>query len=203
MTHRGRQAGFLALVLILSVVTWSCWIPENFEAKIAINKDGSYTFTYDGTLTFALALAAAKEGGLSAQDEKELQKEAAKIRQEPGFEKVEYQGKGRFRVLVRKSGKAGEPFYFISREDRFFAIVPQTNRTITVTGIRPKAEDIQQLNEIGAKIDGNLSVSLANGVNVLKHNAESTPSFFGLFGAYKWQVKSPAADPVIVVQTSS
>jgi hypothetical protein len=193
---------FACLILILSLALSSCWIPENFDARVAINKDGSYTFTYDGTLTFGLALAAAKEGSLSAQDEAELQGEAAKIRQEPGFKKVDYQGKGRFKVLVEKSGKPGEPFYFPSREMEFFAVLPQQNRTINVTGIRPKAEDLEQLNSIGAKIDGTLSVSVGSGVKVLKHNAESEPTLFGLLGAYKWQIKSPAADPLIVVQPS-
>lgn len=197
--RRSLPVGFL---VILALTLSSCWIPENFDAKVTINKDGSYLFTYDGTLTFGLALAAAREGSLSARDEAELQGEAAKIRQEPGFKKVEYQGKGRFKVLVEKIGKPGEPFYFISREMQVFAILPQPNRTVTVTGIRPKAEDLQQLNSIGAKIDGTLSVSVANGVKVIRHNAESEPTLFGLIGAYKWQIKSPAADPMIIVQPS-
>ena len=101
---------------------------------------------------------------------------------------------------MEKSGKPGEPFYFVSREMQVFAVLPQQNRTISVTGIRPKSDELQQLNSIGAKIDGTLSVSVGSGVKVLKHNAESEPTVFGLLGAYKWQIKSPAADPMIVVQ---
>ncbi len=189
-----------AIVLLLSATQVSCWIPENFDAKVTINKDGSYTFSYDGTLTYGLVLAAAKEGKLSAKDEAGLQKEAAQIRQEPGFKKVDYEGKGRFKVLVEKSGKPGEPYYFVSRETQIIAVLPLQNHTVSVTGVRPKAEELQQLSRIGAKIDGTLSVSVASGVKVLKHNAESEPTFFGFFGAYKWQIKSPAANPEIVVQ---
>ena len=47
------------------------------------------------------------------------------------------------------------------------------------------------------------SVSVANGVQVVRHSAESEATLFGLFGAYKWQIKSPTADPVIVVKPSS
>jgi hypothetical protein len=197
---RPTSKQLLPIVIVLTTTLSSCWIPENFDAKVTINKDGSYAFTYDGTLTFALALAAAKEGALSAHDENEIQKEAIKMRQEPGFKKVDYQGKGRFRVVVERFAKQGEPLYFVSRELQIFAIVPQPDRTIKVSAVRPKADDLKQLNEIGAKIGGTLSVSVANGVRVLKHNAESEPSFFGLFGSYKWQIKSPAADPVILVQ---
>ena len=193
----------LLIVSILLFVLAACWIPENFDTKITINRDGSYTFTYDGTLTFAPALAAAQKGSLSAKDEAELQKQAEKLRREPGYKKVDYQGKGRYRVLVEKAGNRGEPFYFVSREMKIFAVLPQADRTVTVTAVRPSQKDIQQLNSIGAKIEGTLSVSVANGVQVVRHNADSVPTFFGLFGAYKWQIKSPNADPVIVVKPSS
>ena len=84
-----------------------------------------------------------------------------------------------------------------------FAVLPQQNHTLVVTGIRPKGRgpSATQFHR-GEKIDGTLSVSVANGVKTLKHNAESEPTFFGLFGSYKWQIRSPAADPMIVVQLS-
>jgi hypothetical protein len=88
-------------------------------------------------------------------------------------------------------------------ELKFFAILPQADRTVTVTAVRPSREDMAQLNSIGAKIEGTLSVSVANGVQVVRHSAESEPMFFGLIGAYKWQIKSPSADPVIVVKPAS
>ena len=50
------------VALVLIVIVEGCWIPEKFTARIVVHEDGSYTYTYDGILTFALALAAAKEG---------------------------------------------------------------------------------------------------------------------------------------------
>ena len=199
---RPFRVPILLFALVVALSLWACWIPENFDAKVTINKDGSYTFTYDGTLTFALALAASKEGSLSSEDEAGFQKAAEELRRDPGFKKVEYQGKGRYKVLVEKSGKPGEPFYFVSKEMQFFAVLPKEDHTVAVTAIRPSRDDIQQLNSIGAKMEGTLSVSVANGLKVIRHNAESEPMFFGLFGAYKWQIRSPDANPVIVVQLS-
>ena len=159
--------------------------------------------TYDGILTYGPALAAAQKGALSAKDEAELQKEGGKLRGQPGFKKVDYLGKGRYKVLFEKAGNRGGRFYFLSEELKFFAVHPQPDGTITVTAVRPGQKGIQELNSIGAKIEGTLSVSVANGVQVVRHNAESEPMFFGLFGAYKWQIKSPSADPVIVVKPAS
>ena len=47
------------VALVLIVIVEGCWIPEKFTARIVVHEDGSYTYTYDGILTFALALAAA------------------------------------------------------------------------------------------------------------------------------------------------
>ena len=201
--HKRFHSMRLLILSILLLALTGCWIPENFDTRVTINKDGSYTFTYDGTLTFGMALAAAQKGALSARDEAEFQKEGEKLRREPGFKKVDYQGKGRYKVLFEKAGNRGEPFYFLSQELKFFAVLPQADRTVTVTAVRPSQDAIQQLNSIGAKIEGTLSVSVASGVQVVRHNAESEPVFFGLFGAYKWQIKSPNADPMIVVKPSS
>jgi hypothetical protein len=201
--HKQFCSARLWIVLILAVALAGCWIPEKFDTRITINKDGSYTFTYDGTLTYGLALAAAQQGGLSAKDETELQKEGEKLRRQPGFKKVDYLGKGRYKVLFEKAGNRGERFYFLSEELKFFAVLPQVDRSVTVTAVRPGQKEIQELNSIGAKIEGTLSVSVASGVQVVRHNAESEPVFFGLFGAYKWQIKSPDANPVIVVKPAS
>jgi hypothetical protein len=193
----------LWILLIILLALAACWIPENFDTKITINKDGSYLFVYDGTLTFGLALAAAQQGALSASDEAGFRKKGEKLRRERGFKRVDYQGKGRYRVLFEKAGSRGEAFYFLSQEMKLFAILPQADRTVTVTAVRPSQEDIQKFNSIGAKIAGTLSVSVANGVQVVRHNAESEPTLFGLLGAYRWQIKSPNADPVIVVKPVS
>jgi hypothetical protein len=201
--HKRFHSMRLLILSILLLALTGCWIPENFDTRVTINKDGSYTFTYDGTLTYAMALAAAQKGALSTKDEAELQKEGEKLRREPGFKKVDYQGKGRYKVLFEKAVNRGEPFYFLSQELKFFAVLPQADRTVTITAVRPSQDAIQQLNSIGAKIEGTLSVSIASGVQVVRHNAESEPMFFGLFGAYKWQIKSPNADPMMVVKPAS
>lgn len=197
-----RLAIHLTTVILLCATLSGCFIPEQFDAKVAINKDGSYEFTYDGTLAYALALESAKKGSLSASDEAELQREADKIRQELGFKKVDYLGKGRYKVFFQRSCKPGEPLYFISRELKIVSVLRQPDGTIVVAGTRPSKQELEDLNSVGAKIDGTLSVSVASGATVVRHNAQSEPFLWGLIGTYKWEIKSPGAEPVIVVRPS-
>jgi Type II secretion system (T2SS), protein G len=194
-----HNAPKVLLALVLSVLS-ACWIPEQFVTKVTINNDGSYTFSYDGILTFGLALAAAKEGKLTAKDEQSFKAEAAKLSKEPGFKKVSYLGKGRYKVFVEYSGLSGQPYYFLSKDFKLFDVVPQPDGTVAISAVRPDKKTLEQLASIGATIEGTLSVSVARGATVVKHNAESTPVAFGLFGDYKWQIKSPAANPFIVIR---
>jgi hypothetical protein len=197
--HKRFRSTRLLIVSILLVALSGCWIPENFDAKVTLNKDGSYTFIYDGTLAFALAVAAAKDRALSANDEAQLRREAETLRREPGIKSVEYQGKGRYKVLFEKSGKPGEPLDFLG----ICSIRRQPDGTVAISGARPSRKDLEELNRLGANIDGQLSVSVPFRSTVVRHNAQSEPSFWGLFGAYKWEIKSPGANPVIIVRPSS
>jgi hypothetical protein len=114
--HRrsAARAGLAVICLTMS----ACWIPENFETKVTINNDCSYRFIYDGILTFAPALGAAAEGKLSPADEEEFKKKAAEIRNEAGFQRVEYQGKGRYKVYCDRTMPAGQSLSFIAPDEK-------------------------------------------------------------------------------------
>jgi hypothetical protein len=177
-----------------------CWLPEDFAAEVVVNRDGSYTFKYDGTLTFAMALAAATEHGLTERDEAELAKGGEELRRSPGFKSVDYQGKGRYKVLVETLGIPGEPYSFLSREYKIFAVEPRPDGTIRISAARFSENDIKQFKSIGARVNGTLSVSVAKGITVVDHNAQAQPAVFGLFGSYKWDITTVDADPYIVVR---
>lgn len=193
------KATLLIGILILVLLS-GCWIPEQFDAKVTVNRDGSYIFAYDGTLIFASALAASRKGELSAKGEAAFKQEAVKLAHEPGFKKTDYLGSGRCEVSVEKIGKAGEPYYFPSEEFNVFAVLPQQDGTVSISAIGPDQKVIQKLNSIAARIDGTLTISVASGAKVLKHNAQSQPYVFGLFGGYKWKIKSPDDTPFMVIQ---
>lgn len=196
MFFKARIFLYLMTLTLLS----GCWIPEQFDAKVVFNKDGSYTFSYDGTLAFPLALAAEMQGGWSAKEEAGFRQETTKFFRDPIFKRVDYLGKGRFKVSVEKHGKRGEPYYFLSKEDKIFSVQTKQDGTVSVSAISTDKKSIQELTKIGAKVEGTLTVSVASGSTVLNSNAQGQPSVFGLFGDYKWKIKSPSEKPFIDIQ---
>lgn len=189
-------------VLSIAVLLAGCWIPEKFSARVLINEDGSYSFAYDGILTLGLALEAAKDGKLSPKDEAAFKTVGEQLQRDPGFKKVAYAGNGRYEVLVEQNHKAGESMRFVSKEAAIFSVVPKKDGTVEVSGFKLSEKDMKELRRIGAKVDGYLRVSVAKGAEVVKHNADSSPKLFGLFGDYEWHIKSPDAVPFIVIRPS-
>lgn len=83
---------------------------------------------------------------------------------------------------------------------RVFSIRPQRDSVILISGSRPDTTAPCQLMGTDAEMDGLLTVTLEPGVLVLDHNAQSKVSTPEPFGSYQWRIKSPDADPFIVVR---
>jgi hypothetical protein len=173
--------------------------PEQFVANVAIHADGSYTYSYDGVLIFVPALTQVAQAGFCARCERQLGKLAAQLRKE-GFRKAEYRGGGRYAVVFEGAHAKGEPLSFLSRETPVFSITPQLDGAIEIGAFHSDALAQRRFTESGAKINGALNVEVDIGVKVLRHNAPTKPSINGSFAGYNWQIKSPDADPFMIVR---
>lgn len=182
-----KAAWTVMLLIVLSFIT-SCLFPEKFDIKININKNGSYSFVYDGILTYVIARAGAVEGKLTAKDERDVKTLEREIKKDPGFKEVRYLGEGRFKVLYKRDGSVNTPMYFLGVNDRIISIVPKTGKQVEVAAMKVDNSTLKMLQDLKMKIDGHVEVT-TNG-KVLRHNALSEPWFWGFFGAYKWQIKS-------------
>ena len=176
-----------------------CWIPENFVAHVKVQRDGGYTFTYDGSLAYAPVLPMAHDGSLTEKDERELRNMADELKQETGYEVFRYTGKGRFKIYAVKKGLPGESYHFMSESMKIVSILPRNDGSLKISGVRPSEEVFKKLRSIGASMTGKLTVSVPWGMQVLDHNAQSEPVFFGLFGGYTWEIDEPDDDPYIIV----
>ncbi|MBT9168899.1 MAG: hypothetical protein DDT19_02250 [Syntrophomonadaceae bacterium] len=174
---------FLLLLTIctLPVFLLSCLIPEKFDVKIIINKDKTFSFVYDGILTFVLARGAAVEGSLSAKDEKELQAMGdQELKRDKNFKKFKYLGKGRYEVFYKKEGE-------LKRKESFFDfihIIPLKENKVEIRSIKLSKDDIMQFEALKMKIDGTVEVKTDG--NILEQNGKK--SFWG--SGYKWRIKS-------------
>lgn len=191
-----KKAFLVCVVALFSWLLSSCFIPENFKAYVTLHKDGTYTFTYEGILTYATARAAYVKKQLSAKDEAEIKKLEKELAKDSSFKKVAYLGAGQFKVAYEKQGKITTPFYFMGKDSGFFSIrrIKGKNKDdlAEIKGFQAGEKERRELKEIDVKINGELKVE-TNG-RVIKHNAKSTPGLFGLLSGYKWDIKS-AADP--------
>ncbi len=171
--------------------------PERFNATVTIHADGSYSYSYDGVLIFVPALVQSNRAGLDARAEAQLGKAAEQLLRE-GFRKANYLGRGRYAVVLERTVGKGESSFFPSKEMKLFSIRPQHDGSIVVGAFRPDSTSPCQLAGSDAEIDGRLNVTVDRGVKVLQHNALANQSTHE--PVFRWCIKSPDADPRIVLQ---
>lgn len=188
----------LMLMSFILLLVWGCWIPEDFETQIYVNKDGSYRFTYEGKLANVMALSLEKEGKLGKKEESELKKDVEKLKELDGFKSVKYIGKGRYRVTVDYQGTRGKAYSFITDDLRIFSVLFQEENQLAVQGFRPEEEEIKQLNALGVNIEGSLTVHVHPALKVKTHNADQHFNKSNM-KSYVWNIKGVAAKPEMVI----
>ena len=177
--------------------------PERFDANVAIHSDGSYAYWYDGILIFVPALIqACRAGFLEPHMEAQLKNAAAQLLNE-GFSLANYLGRGRYDVTLSRAVVDRRASYFPSRETPVFTIRPRHDGAILIMGSRPNATAPCQLLGTDAEIDGRLIVTLDPGIEVISHNAQSQLPSRGQRNRYQWRIKSPDADPFMIIQPPS
>lgn len=184
----------IAACLTASALVSGCLIPEQFAAKADFQADGSYAFTYVGTVVHGMAaMQLAQTGKLSPQDEKLFEQEAGGLRKKPDVRAAHYKGNGRYQLSLESKRKKGEP---LNAFDIFKVRTDQNGvTTVSSADVTPKAK--KELAQLGIKIDGTFALSLPKSAEVLSHNASSTPKLFGLIGGYGWKINGVDQRPLV------
>lgn len=187
----------LVTSLVFAAFLSGCLVPEHFSATVDVHPDASYTFKYSGTVVNALAAAQIKESGaLSEKDEKNLQDEVEKLSKDPDIQQVTYQGDGRYELAIESKKKPGEALDML---DIFF-VKTDADGVLTITSSEIKEKGMKELEALGMTIDGTLEVQLPENAEIISHNATSSPSFFGMLGAYSWQIGSIDQRPMMQIK---
>ena len=176
-----KRISALTAIFLIPFVLSSCFFPEEFESEVEIRKNGTFRFSYDGTLIFV-------PGRADDIADKEIRELEHDLKKDKGFKEIEYMGHSKFKVIYEKEGSLDTPFYFVGRRLDLFAIYPKGGGLIEVRGVDLNERQIRELEELKLSIDGELTVKTDG--KVIEHNANSTPSLFGLVGGYGWEIKS-------------
>ena len=187
--HNIKPKIYYGVIFLLPFILTACLFPEEFESDVEINRDGTFYFTYEGTLAFVPGVMEEyRRGKLSPKANEEMKGLEEELKKDGAFKKVEYVGHSRYEVRYEKTGSLDKPFYFLGNDMKLFSIIPKGDGVIEVKGVALGEKDISRLEALGLGIDGELTVETDG--KVLEHNADSTPSLFGLVGGYEWEIES-------------
>ncbi len=199
--------GFLVLVAALALLLLSgCWTAERYVARVRIEPDGSYKYFMEGTAAHDTSLYALRRvehdiqtGKVKAEDIKKRKAEAEAglfkdletISKDPRVQSATAIGEGRIRFTVSGKGSinGGELIYTALNAPLSYARGPKGSLIVRLKDavVGRNAEPLR------LKVDGDVSVIVAEGIEVLEHNAFKAPTVLG--GAYRWRVENPG-DPV-------
>jgi hypothetical protein len=189
----------LAALACCALVLGGCVLPERYISRIKIERDGSYKLYVEGTAVHmdtvkALRAAALEEksGKLKPEDVKKrkdevegkLREALAKFKDDKRILAAASIGEGRVRfTLSGVWAMDRDALVFSEREAPIsFGVGPDGTIRLRVKDAVPGRE----VKTFGVKTEGDLSVVLAAGIEVLEHNAQSAPTSPN--GAYRWHI---------------
>ncbi|OIN99380.1 MAG: hypothetical protein AUJ49_11285 [Desulfovibrionaceae bacterium CG1_02_65_16] len=197
---RARRAALLSVLLLaLAVLLSACWVPERYMGRIKIGRDGSYMLSLDGTALNPEAWQAlrspppAKEGGKSKPEETAKRRdeilapmlqELAQLKAKGVVDEAKSIGDGRVRFSLMGAWRIDRSVLVFRelREPLAYTVLPDGTVRVRVKD----AVQSRQASALGVKTDGDLSIVVAQGVEVLEHNAQKTPT--GPRGSYHWSI---------------
>jgi hypothetical protein len=189
-------AALAALTLLLS----ACWVPEHYMARIKIERDGSYKVYMEGTAVeaeTARAVRTAEEAAKAAKGKSEeakkqpqadpqepLRKQIAQLKAQGLLQEANVIGGGRVHFILAGAWRLDRSLLVFNelKEPLAYSVLPDGTLRLYVKDAPPSREAAS----LGVKTEGELSIVLAEGIQVLEHNAQKTPT--SPRGAYRWNI---------------
>jgi len=189
-----RKALLLACVSLL--LPAACVVPDKFTAEYTIRPDGTYNFTYEGTMVDVLARAVALEareknqspGAKVGQDIREV-REA--LKQDPRIKSFQEEAEDLYRVRVEESGNLKEKEFlpFFSHEVNVWFLQYDRKSNTASFNITPFTDkSLADMDKLNLAPDGEIKFSTA--CRLVSSNVELDRSFFG--SAYSFKIRKAA-----------
>lgn len=156
-----RLFGLALLVAVVPLLS-SCYVPDEFAAEIRVARNGDYSLTYSGVLTWAplyMQIVRGEVAGDAAQEKIEAIRRD--IKRDPQFTNVRSMGRGQFAVSYKRTGNiVATPgmVTFVRRNAKIFNIDARADGTVTVYAETPNIDKARPMAEAGLLVRGTLRV---------------------------------------------
>jgi len=184
---------------LLALLLAGCWVPERYIARLKIERDGTYRLTVEGTAvhpeTFrAMRPVTAEAGRLKPEDLKKRQvevlapllKELEQLKSDQRITEANSIGDGRVRFTLDGTWRLDRGVLVSSEllAPLAYSVGPDGTLRLRMKDAVVSREAVT----LGLASEGDLSIVLAEGIEVLEHNAQRAPS--SPRGAYRWHIET-------------
>lgn len=193
----------LAACLALTMLLGGCWVPQSYIARIKIEPDGTYHAYMEGTalhpeawLAMRRVNAEARAGKFKGAEEQlatakvealaPLAKELEALKGDKRIQGANSIGDGRVRFSASGTWTMDRNLLVFNKLDTpiSYGVGQDGTVRLKVRAVVPGPE----ARALGVKTEGSLAVTLAEGIEVLEHNAQQAPA--SPRGAYRWSITS-------------
>lgn len=190
----------LCVVLALAVLLPGCFVPQSYSARIKIERSGAYHASMEGTALYPESWhalrrvnAEAKAGKFKepadlkkAKDEAlaPLAKQLEALKADKRIQSVSPIGDGRVRFSAGGTWELDRSLLVLNKLE-----TPISYAVAEDGSVRLRVKDAiagPGARALGVATEGSLAITVAEGVEVLEHNAQRTPTT--PLGAYRWTI---------------
>jgi len=190
----------MLFITLAAILLSSCFLPDNYELTIDVQKNGSYTFTYEGEFNYAPALEAEIKGEYNDEAEEDLQEIIVELKESEGFESVKDLGKGKIKVEVKVEKDADEDYFFLSKDLEYFAVKHNDDNEMIITGFEMQDDEKASIDEFNTRLEGKMTVLLPKKMKVSSHNADIKEKLDKKTMAYTWELDYSSEKPEIIIK---
>ena len=189
--------------MAMAVTIAGCFLPQEFDAEIVIDRKGAYGVAFEGELVSLPLQYAFLQGELNDRDERDRRiRDTFSDLENSGLSDIKHLGRARYSARYERQGHLGleRTLYFIRRNAKILTIEYNYEvEEITVRGATLRTDQKKLLAEMGLSMKGQLRVR--TDAKVIQQNADRVVQD-GLSQTYIWFIENiygPAPKLVIKV----